>query len=283
MNGLINLNKPPLISSAQAVSKVKRILGEKTVGHMGTLDPMAEGVLVIGVGKSARLFDYLAGGKKTYIAVFKFGEETDTLDRLGAVVNTTNDVPSVDAVLNAMKSLVGEIDQIPPAYSAKHVNGKRAYDLARSGESVDLAPTHVHIYGAELICQPRMNEMVFQISCSSGTYIRSICRDVAKMCGSLATLNYLQRTASGVFNIENSVTLEALEVRKHTALIPPQDVIDLPRYDVSAEHFDDLLHGRKIQADFIGDVKVYGDGIFFGIGCCEQNILKIKTYLRDEQ
>lgn len=282
MNGLINLNKPPMISSAQAVSKVKRILGEKTVGHMGTLDPMAEGVLVIGVGKSARLFDYLSGGKKTYIAVFKFGEETDTLDRLGTVINTTNDIPSVDAVLNAMKSLVGEIDQIPPAYSAKHVNGKRAYDLARSGESVDLAPTHVHIYGTELICQPRMNEMVFEISCSSGTYIRSICRDVAKMCGSLATLNYLQRTASGVFNIENSVTLEALEVRKHTAIIPPQDVIDLPRYDVPAEYFEDLRHGRKIQADIVGNVKVYGNGIFFGIGCSKQNILKIKTYLRDE-
>ena len=133
------------MSSAQAVGRVKRILDEKTVGHMGTLDPMAEGVLVLGVGKSARLFDYISGRKKTYIAKFKFGEETDTLDALGKVTDTTADIPSVDAVLHAMQSLVGEIEQIPPAYSAKHVDGKSAYALARDGKKVELKPFHVTI------------------------------------------------------------------------------------------------------------------------------------------
>ena len=171
MNGLINLYKPTLMSSAQAVGKVKRVfsaLGEKTVGHMGTLDPMAEGVLVIGVGKAARLFDYLAGHRKQYVAKFTFGYETDTLDKLGTTTRTTNDIPSVDAVEHAMQSLVGKIEQIPPAYSAKHVDGKRAYDLARRGESVELKPVNVEIYGAELVCQPRMNEIVVKIDCSSG-------------------------------------------------------------------------------------------------------------------
>ena len=133
------------MSSAQAVSRVKRILGEKTVGHMGTLDPMAEGVLVIGVGKSARLFDYICGRKKTYIAKFKFGAETDTLDALGEVTDTTSDIPSVDAVLHAVQSLVGEIEQVPPMFSAKHVNGKRAYALARDGKEVALDAVKVTI------------------------------------------------------------------------------------------------------------------------------------------
>lgn len=270
------------MSSALAVSKVKRILGEKTVGHMGTLDPMAEGVLVIGVGKSARLFDYLSGRKKTYIAKFKFGYATDTLDALGAVVETTNDIPSVDAALNAMLSLVGEISQVPPSFSAKHVNGKRAYDLARNGQAVELAPKTVTVYGAELICQPRMDEMVFSITCSAGTYIRAICRDVAKMCGSLGTLTYLQRTQSGCFDVKDSVSLESLEVRKQSAIISAEEAMrDMPVYAADAGLYNDITHGRKINAEFDGDARIYCNGEFFGIGCSRDGVLKIKTYLRD--
>jgi len=282
VNGLINLYKPSGMSSALAVSKVKRILGENTVGHMGGLDPMAEGVLVIGVGKSARLFDYLSGRKKTYIAKFKFGYSTDTLDALGTVVETTNDIPSVDAALNAMLSLVGEISQVPPSFSAKHVNGKRAYDLARSGQAVELAPKTVTVYGAELICQPRMDEMVFSITCSAGTYIRAICRDVAKMCGSLATLTYLQRTQSGCFDVKDSVSLESLEVRKQAAIISAEEaMLDMPVYAADAGLYDDITHGRKIKAEFDGDARIYCNGEFFGIGCSRDGVLKIKTYLRD--
>jgi len=282
MNGLINLYKPSGMSSAQAVSKVKRILNVKTVGHMGTLDPMAEGVLVIGVGKSARLFDCISGRKKTYIAKFTFGYQTDTLDALGTVTDTTADIPSVDAALHAMLSLVGQIEQVPPQFSAKHVDGKRAYALARDGKEVLLKPVTVTIYDAELICQPKMNEMVFSITCSSGTYIRSICRDVAKMCGSLATLTYLQRTRSGSFTSDDSITLERLAEIKDSALIAPQDVLDLPRYDVDPIKYEDLIHGRKISADFSGDALIYGNDVFFGIGCAVNGELKIKTYLKDD-
>ena len=272
------------MSSAQAVSRVKRILGEKTVGHMGTLDPMAEGVLVIGVGKSARLFDYISGRKKTYIAKFKFGAETDTLDALGEVTKTTSDIPSVDAVLHAMQSLVGEIEQIPPQYSAKHVNGKRAYALARDGKEVTLDAVKVTIYDTQLICQPRMDEMVFSITCSAGTYIRSICRDVAKMCGSLATLTYLQRTRSGCFDVKDSVKIEDLERIKQTALIPPQKVLDLPVYNVDGKLYGDMLNGRKIGCDVDTDSLIYCNGEFFGVGKSDENgILKIKTYLRDDK
>lgn len=281
MNGLIDLYKPAGMSSAQAVGRVKRILGEKTVGHMGTLDPMAEGVLVIGVGKSARLFDYVSGRKKTYIAKFKFGYETDTLDALGTITNTTADIPSVDAVLHAMQSLVGTIEQIPPVYSAKHVAGKRAYSLARNGESVELKPVSVTIHNVELICQPKMDETVFLITCSAGTYIRSICRDVGRMCGSLATLTYLQRTRSGCFGVEDSVDFDELEQKKESALIPPQAVLDLPVYDVGRELYEDLCYGRKIACQLSVDSLIYCNGEFFGIGSSVDGVLKIKTYLKD--
>ncbi|MCM1367447.1 MAG: tRNA pseudouridine(55) synthase TruB [Roseburia sp.] len=282
MNGLINLYKPPSMSSAQVVAKVRRILGEKSVGHMGTLDPMAEGVLVLGVGKSTRLFEYLSGRKKSYIAKFKFGYETDTLDACGKVTETTCDIPSVDAIMHAMQSLVGKIEQVPPQYSAKHVNGKRAYAIARGGESAELKPVSVEIYGAELICQPSMSETVFSIDCSCGTYIRSICRDVARMCGSLATLTYLQRTASGCFSVRDSVSLEALEVRKASALVPPDSVLDIPKYVVPDDRYADLCYGRKLPCDRSGDVLVYCRSEFFGIGHAVDGVLKIKTYLKDE-
>ena len=284
MNGLINLYKPSGMSSARAVSIVKRILGEKRVGHMGTLDPMAEGVLVIGVGKSARLFDYISGRRKSYIAKFKFGYATDTLDALGTVTQTTRDIPSIDAVLGAMRSLVGEIDQVPPEYSAKHIDGKRAYKAARSGEAVELPPCRVHIYDAELICQPAMDEAVFKIDCSAGTYIRSICRDVAKMCGSLATLTYLQRTRSGCFSVKDSITPDALEIQKAQAIISPEVALaDMPAYEVDAAEYDDLTHGRRIECAFDGDNRIYCRGEFFGIGQATGGVLRIKTYLRDEE
>lgn len=248
---------------------------------MGTLDPMAEGVLVIGVGKSARLFDYISGRKKTYIAKFKFGYTTDTLDALGEVVETTVDIPSVDAALHAMQSLVGEIDQIPPSFSAKHVDGKRAYALARDGQSVQLKPVRVTIHDVELICQPRMDEMVFSVTCSAGTYIRSICRDVGKMCGSLATLTYLQRTKSGYFDVKDSVKLDELESLKDKAIIPPQSVLDLQVYNVDEALYDDMVHGRKIACTVGGDSLIYCKGEFFGIGRDINGVLKIKTYLRD--
>ena len=284
INGLINLYKPSGMSSAQAVGKVKRVfasLGEKTVGHMGTLDPMAEGVLVIGVGKAARLFDYLGGHGKQYIAKFKFGYETDTLDKLGDTVRTTRDIPSVDAVEHAVQSLIGKLEQIPPAYSAKHIGGKRAYDLARRGERVELKPVNVEIYGAELVCQPRMDEIVVKIDCSSGTYIRSICRDVGRMCGSLATLEYLQRTRVGDFRVEDATTIENLEVVKDGALIRTDSVITLPCYDVPTDKKSDIDNGRKIEFCEKGDYKIFCADEFYGIGRSKDGALKIVTYLKD--
>ena len=282
MNGLINLYKPSGISSAAAVGKVRRILGEKKVGHMGTLDPMAEGVLVLGVGKSTRLFDYLAGKRKSYIAKFKFGYETDTLDKLGTTVSKTDDIPSVDTVLNAALSLVGKQRQIPPVFSAKHVDGQRAYKLARSGAEVSVKPVDIEIFGVELLFQPRMDEFVFSIDCSAGTYIRSICRDVAHLTGSLATLEYLQRTSSGNFKVSDSVSLENLDLLKGGAVIAPQNIIDIPRYDVPDRFKSDLDNGKKIECDVKEKSLIFCGGVFYGIGNSVGGALKITTYLKDD-
>lgn len=281
MNGLINLYKPSGMSSAQAVGRVRHILGEKSVGHMGTLDPMAQGVLLIGVGRSTRLFDYLINKKKTYIAKFKFGYATDTLDALGTTVATTDDIPSVDAVLHALTSLIGESEQLPPAFSAKHVNGRRAYDLARKGEEVQLTPVRVTVYDAQLVCQPAMNEFVVSVTCSAGTYIRSVCRDVAKMCGSLATLTYLERTACGKFDVTNSLSFEAIELRKGDALVPPYKALELPTFTAEDGCYDDLCYGRAIPCEREGEALVFCKGEFWGIGRAEGGKLKIKTLLKD--
>ncbi len=284
MNGLINLFKPSGMSSAQAVSRVRHILGEKTVGHMGTLDPMAEGVLVIGVGKSTRLFDAFGKCRKTYVAKFEFGYQTDTLDKLGKVIKTTPDIPSDEAVTHAMKSLVGEIEQVPPAYSAKHIGGKRAYELARSGQDVQLVPSKVTIYDINLVIQPSPKELVYEIICSSGTYIRSICRDAAKMCGSLATMTFLQRTQIGSFFIRDSVTLEELEKRPpEEYLVPPEKALNfIPCHFVPDELWDDLCHGRKIACPPINDSRIYCRDVLFGIGRDVDGVLKLKTYLKDD-
>ncbi len=282
MTGLINLYKPSGMSSAQAVAAVKKILEVKTVGHMGTLDPMAEGVLVIGVGKAARLFDYLVQKRKSYTAKFKFGYETDTLDALGKTVATTSDIPSDSAVLAAMQSMVGKIDQIPPVYSAKHVDGERAYKLARQGVATELKPVPVEIYSVELVCQPRPDELVFNIDCSAGTYIRSICRDAARLCGSLATLTYLQRTRSGRFTVRDSFTLENLKVTKSAALLPVDESLDIPKTEIAADKYDDLVCGRRVECALDGDSYIYCHGELFGIGSSVDGALKLKTYLRED-
>lgn len=282
MIGLVNLYKPKGMSSAQAVSRVRRILGEKAVGHMGTLDPMAEGVLVIGVGKATRLFDYLVQKRKAYIAKFKFGYETDTLDAFGEIVQTTNDIPSDTAVLSAVRGMIGKFEQLPPIYSAKHVDGRRAYKMARNGDRVALQPVPVEIYDAELICQPQPDELVFSIDCSAGTYIRSICRDAARACGSLATLTYLQRIVSGKFNVNDSVTFEQLEAGKEKVLIPVDKSLDISKIEIPDENYDDLNYGRKIKCSFDDDAFIYCRDQLFGIGNSNNGVLNLKTYLRED-
>ena len=210
MNGFINLFKPAGMSSAYLLNGLKRLLKGETIGHMGTLDPLASGVLPVAVGKSTRLFDYLLDKKKEYIATVAFGYETDTLDLEGKISVKSDKIPDETEVKAAAKSLTGEIMQIPPAFSAKCVNGKRSYKLARQGIAVELPPKKVAVYSIEVLNKSG-SEYNIKIVCGGGTYIRAIARDLGRLCGSAATMTALSRTASGVFRVENSVTLDELK------------------------------------------------------------------------
>lgn len=237
LNGFINVNKEKGMSSAFVVTKLKRILRSRgiafdKIGHTGTLDPDGEGVLPIALGKATRLFDYTLDKKKVYYTEFVFGKETDTLDESGVVIKECDKVVEISDILSVIPTLKGEIDQIPPLYSAKSVDGRRAYDLAREGKEFTLKPKRVTIYEIEFF-GVNNGAYAFRITCSGGTYIRSIARDMAYAMGTLGYMRYIRREASGPFNIERAYTLNELEsIDIEQNLIKMEEIlVDMPRFD----------------------------------------------------
>ena len=210
-NGIIAVNKPTGMSSSLAVQIVKRTIKPQKIGHMGTLDPLGSGVLLLGVNKGTKLFDEYLNKTKTYRAVFYFGKETDTLDSEGIVINKNQVTVTFDQVKDVCKKFVGEFDQIPPKYSAKKVNGQKAYDLARQGKEFELKTRRVNIYSCEVLYQVAQNTFMFEITCSGGTYIRSICRDIAYSLSTYGTMLAIIRTKCGDFDISQSYTLEEIK------------------------------------------------------------------------
>lgn len=257
MIGFLNINKPSGMSSGAVVNKIKKIANIGRVGHMGTLDPMACGVLPIALGKATRMFDYFLDKKKSYSAIFEFGYETDTLDKEGVVVDKTNKIPTLLEIQSVLHKMIGKISQMPPKYSAKSVGGVRAYQLARKGLEVDLKPKTVEIFNIS-VSQKSETMYAFDITCSSGTYIRSICRDIAYAVGSLATMIYLQRTNSGVFDISdaldiNTLTRDIIEQR----LCRVEEVFSkFKTINVSNDNFVKLANGLVIGIDML-DQKIF--------------------------
>ena len=229
MKGFVNINKPLGMTSSDVVVKVRGILrrasGEKQkVGHLGTLDPQGSGVLPIAVGTATRLFDFMQEKRKVYQATFVFGKETDTLDGVGKIVATSDILPAKEQIEPFVATYHGKIDQVPPQYSAKSVDGRRAYDLARQGVAVELAPKRVNIEYVKLLDSSngvahlkkgdytlQDNEYAFEIACSSGTYIRSIARDVAYALKTVGYMSSIDRVQSGNFRLDDAVTLEEFE------------------------------------------------------------------------
>lgn len=285
MKGIVNLYKPRGWTSRDAVNKVRNLLGVRDVGHMGTLDPQGEGVLLIGVGKATRLFDAFLKKDKVYEADFTFGYETDTLDGEGKTVKTTENIPDGSALKNAIAPFKGKIMQLPPDYSAKSVGGVRAYKLAREGKKFTLAPAPVEIFSVEITDKQAENRYRFRIHCSAGTYIRSLCRDIAYSVSSLATMTYIKRMRAGRFDVKDSVTVEEVAALKEKAIIPLEEALsDFPRFVLDDKDYIKLINGVKLP---VGDVPkapftVFCKGELFGLGeKSEDGILKIKTYLRD--
>jgi len=286
MNGILNINKPKGITSAAVVSKVKKILGTKTVGHMGTLDPQGEGVLLIGIGKGTKLFDCMLKKDKIYEADFCFGYETDTLDGDGKIINICKKIPSIDELNSKIQLFLGKIQQLPPNYSAKNIDGIRAYKLAREGKEVILKPSEVEVFDIKIICAtPPVYR--FLIHCSSGTYIRSICRDIAHSCNSLATMTSISRLRSGKYLIKDSITLDELEQKKETAIENLDNALsNLRRYDLSVSHKKQLDNGMTIAVSALNSIPedqeflVYCDNILYGIALHFDGYFKLKTYLK---
>ena len=280
-SGFINLNKPSGISSAAAVSKIKRLTG-LACGHMGTLDPLASGVLPVAVGKATRLFDFLTDKVKRYRAFFTFGKTTDTLDSYGAVTQTTGSVPSEEQVARACQALTGEIMQTPPAYSAISVGGVRAYKLARSGQDVQLKSRKVTVYAISLLGR-QGDTFVFDVTCSAGTYIRALARDVAEACGTVGYMSALIRLSSGCFDIADAYTLNEVRSLGQKCLLPVSYVLsDVETLCLPDQCYDDLDFGRYVAcAPFEELKKVYCKGQLFGLGCCTNGRLNLKYYLKN--
>ncbi len=284
MNGFLNLYKPSGMSSAYALNLIKKQFKGIKMGHMGTLDPLASGVLPVAFGKSTRLFDFLLDKDKTYIACFTFGYETDTLDRGGKIIKQTDFIPTEQDIKGVLPNLIGEINQLPPVYSAKNVNGKRSYELAREGVEVDLKPKRVVISNVELIEQIDKSTFKFIIKCKGGTYIRSICRDLAYLLNTTATMTALERTESGVFTKENAFSLEEISnnFNNKKMLIAPDEVINFPTINLNPKQTLDILNGRYFLVDNKeGIYKVYGENEFIGVGIVKDKLLKIKAFIKD--
>ncbi len=285
MNGFLNLYKPKGVSSAKILNAIKKSIRGISVGHMGTLDPLASGVLPVAIGKSTRLFDYTLDKIKVYDAVFAFGFQTDTLDLEGKVVKTSDVVPSEEEAKEKAALLTGEIMQTPPAFSAKCVNGKRSYQLARKGEEVSLPPKKVEIISIEYLGKRGDNEFKFRISCKGGTYIRSIARDLAELCGTVGTMTDLERMASGPFLVENSVTAEDFinAEDKESLLLPPETVVSYPKLFLDDRQTTRLFNGLRDEYDISdGLYSIYSANGFYGVGEVSDRKIKVKAYIEDE-
>ncbi len=212
MDGFLNLLKPPGMTSSDAVLFVRRRLpkGTKT-GHGGTLDPEASGVLPICVGKATRLFDYIVDKEKTYIAEMRLGISTDTQDAAGSITQSRPVFADADAVKNTLPLFTGDILQLPPMYSALKRDGKKLYDIARKGETVDLSPRPVFIRSIEYLRQTAPDRFLLRVVCGKGVYIRTLVHDIGEHLGCGAHMSFLLREKSGVFCVENAHTLEEIE------------------------------------------------------------------------
>ncbi len=253
MNGVLNINKPAGWTSHDVVQKARVLLRESRIGHTGTLDPLATGVLVLCVGKATRIARYLEAQEKEYRAIMRLGVVTDTLDADGNVVETkTYAPPSQDKIIRVMRSFVGEIMQQPPAYSAIKVAGVPSYKLARKGKAVELRPRPVTIHGLELTSyeDPFLG---FTVTCSKGVYVRAICADIGSALGTGAHLASLVRTRSGRFTFEDAMTLDQLAVLTAAGTIEKalisldRALADLPLVEVSAAEARKVSQGNQVS------------------------------------
>ena len=273
MDGVISLIKPPGITSHDAIGICRRILKERRIGHSGTLDPLAYGVLPIFVGKAARAIEYTESIGKTYVAECKLGVETDTEDSTGNVLRTLDmiEAPSWDALEQVVQSFQGSIEQRPSKYSAIKINGQRAYDLARAGVEFELPSRLIHIYDIELLAYA-FPFFTIRVRCSAGTYVRALLRDICYRLDLCGMMTQLCRTAVGQCNIEQSVTIEELETLVERAVQP----VDALLTHLPAVYINDINRTRLTQGKQVPIHTVKPNGTF----CVSPDEIPVDTLVR---
>lgn len=257
MNGIVNVLKPPGMTSQNVVSFMRRTVGIKKIGHSGTLDPYAAGVLPIFIGKATRVVEYAMAGEKEYIGEICFGIETDTLDAQGKIVARDGKEISQEQFERVLQQTYGVIYQRPPMYSALKMDGQKLVNLARKGKQVKIPKRPVEIFETELIASAGPNRFLFRVRCSKGTYVRTLCQDWGKALGTVAHLSFLLRTQTGAYKIEDSLTLEEITALGEQgtllkALQPIESGCDtLPRIDLTIQAKRAVLCGQEICSEWI--------------------------------
>lgn len=254
MNGIINVYKEKDFTSFDVVAKLRGILKQKKIGHTGTLDPDATGVLPVCIGSATKLCDMLTDKTKEYIAEFILGMETDTQDISGQILKETDVICGEAEIRETIETFVGEYNQLPPMYSAIKVDGKRLYELARQGKEVERKTRKVTFYEIEILNMD-LPKVSIRVSCSKGTYIRTLCHDIGQKLGCGAAMSKLERTQSGLFVKENSYTLSEIETLrdegKLESIVMPVDTVfkDLPSLVVSGDLEKKVLNGNLIRVN----------------------------------
>lgn len=286
MNGVILINKEKGISSFGVVAKIRKILNIKKVGHTGTLDPEATGLLPILVGNGTKISKYLIEHDKTYIAKLKFGIKTDTADSEGEIIKKDNfklNKKDENFYTESFNSFIGKSTQIPPIYSAIKVDGKKLYEYARKNEEVEIKPREIEIYNIKIISiNYDENEIDFEVSCSKGTYIRTLCEDIAKRLETCGYMKELKRTRVNNFKIEYSITLEELESNKNNEEYLKNKIISIEnifenknKINLNERKKELFLNGVKLTHDLKDDIYlVYSNNVFLGLGIVQNKLLK---------
>lgn len=286
MNGIILVDKPCGWTSHDVVGKLRGILHERRIGHSGTLDPMATGLLVVFAGRATRAVEFAEADSKEYIAGLRLGVSTDTQDTTGNVLNTCETLPSKDELIAAANGFLGEISQIPPMYSAIKINGKKLYELARRGEIVERSPRKVTISKLELVGEDKC-DYILDIHCSKGTYIRTLCSDIGDKLGCGGCMSSLRRVKAGVFSITQAHTMEQIQAAADLGgldgIIIPVDTLftDKPKLTVNEFEEKKLRNGNTIKTKSAdGTYRVYSEsGEFLLLAEVKDNLLKtIKSF-----
>ena len=278
MDGIIVINKEKDYTSHDVVAKLKKKLNISKVGHTGTLDPNATGVLPILIGKGTKFSKYLINHDKTYKAKIELGKKTDTADVEGNVIEEKPvDTEYIKQnLVQVLESFVGKQEQVPPMYSAIKKNGKKLYEYARKGEKIEVEPRKIEIYKIELVEYNEKN-IDFIVSCSKGTYIRSLCEDIAEKLNTVGYMKNLERLQVGEFNIEKSVLIDDVNIENiEKYLYTLEDILkDTPKLNLNPKKLNLFLNGVQLTVkEAEGLYKIYVDNKFIGTGTVKKNLLK---------